>query len=68
MPKKPNNRGMPHLKETRSVFHGDENLQDEQAQFDAANSSMTPKQAVESIKRLMATKEAEEKKGDTDSK
>lgn len=51
-----------------SVFHEDENLQGEQDEFDAATSSMTPKQAVEAIKRLMAKKEAEEKKGDTDSK
>lgn len=68
MPKKPNNSGMPRSKETRSVFHDDENLQDEQAEFDASNSSMTPKQSVEAIKRLMAKKEAEEKKGGTDSK
>jgi len=62
MPKQPDNDSAPDPKETHSVFHDDENIQDEQEEFDSANSKMTAKQAVDAITRLMAKKEAEEKR------
>ena len=68
MPKKPDNERAPDPKETHSVFHDDENIQDEQEEFDTANSKMTAKQAVDAITRLMAKKEAGEKKGDSGGK
>ena len=68
MPKKPDNESAPDPKETHSVFRGEENIQDEQEEFDAANSKMTAKQTVDAITRLMAKKEAEGKKGDTGGK
>jgi len=54
MNKKPDNKGETGPKESRSVFHDDDNLQDEQAEFDAANAEMTPEKAAEAIKKLMA--------------
>ncbi len=40
-------------KEKRSVFHADDNLQDEQSQFDADNAAMSPGQVVDAINRLI---------------
>jgi hypothetical protein len=52
----------------RSVFHDDQNLQDEQDEFDAQNAGIDVKKAVEGIKRLMEQKEAEKKKGGSSGK
>lgn len=55
-------------KEVRSVFHDDDNLQDEQEAFDRENAGLDVKKAVEGIKRLMEQKEAEKKKGGSSGK
>ncbi len=55
-------------KEVRSVFHDDDNLQDEQEAFDRENAGLDVKKAVEGIERLMEQKEAEKKKGSSSGK
>jgi hypothetical protein len=47
-----------HLPESRDVFHDDENLQDEQAEFDAANAEVDVKKAIDQLSRLEEARKA----------
>ncbi len=61
-------KGFNKARDSNSVFHDDDNLQDEQEAFDRENAGLDVKKAVEGIKRLMEQKEAEKKKGGSSGK
>jgi hypothetical protein len=52
-------------KEKRSIFHDDDNLQDEQAEFDANNPPENLKTAVKNLRASLDQKKNDEEKGDT---